>query len=152
MSTYDRPATDRKPLFFRTTRCNKPFARPRDVLPQTLQLIKSAHRLHMFGIRRFGNINYFKIYKRIRVRKICIESDHFPIESSTCWAHPFPLLTTIACNQVFLTSDLSLSLPAKSDLISNPGGIFIRHVVRIYLDFLITGHASNYLQSFLIGV
>ena len=46
------------------------------------QLIKSAHRLHIFGIRRFDNINYFKIYKRISVRKFCIEVDQTPIESS----------------------------------------------------------------------
>lgn len=83
MSTYDRPATDRQPLFFRTTRCNKPFERPANTLSQILQLIISAHRLHIFGIRRFDNMNYFKVYKRISVRKICIEIDHSPMESST---------------------------------------------------------------------
>ena len=48
------------------------------------ELIKSAHRLHIFGIRRFDNMNYFKVYKRISVRKICIEIDQLPMESSTC--------------------------------------------------------------------
>ena len=83
MSTYERPANDRQPLFFRTTRCNKPFERPANTLSQILQLITSAHRLHIFGIRRFDNMNYFKVYKRISVRKICIEIDHSPMESST---------------------------------------------------------------------
>ena len=83
MSTYDRQATDRKALFFRTTRCNKPFERQANTLSQILQLITSAHRLHIFGIRRFDNMNYLKVYKRISVRKICIEIDHIPIESST---------------------------------------------------------------------
>ena len=83
MSTYDRQATDRKPLFFRTTRCNKPFERPANTLSQILQLIISAHRLHIFGIRRFDNMNYLKVYKRISVRKICIEIDQLPMESST---------------------------------------------------------------------
>ena len=144
MSTYERPANDRQPLFFRITRCNKPLVRPRDVLPQTVQLIKSAHRLsQMFEIRRFDNINYFKIYKRISVRKICIEIDQFPIESSHCCRKPVPLLITIACNQVLLTSQPSLSLPEKSDLTLE--GYFFRHLVRIYLDFLKTSDASNYL-------
>ena len=83
MSTYDRQATDGKALFFRTTRCNKPFERPANTLCQILQLIISAHRLPIFGIRRFDNMNYFKVYKRISVRKICIEIDHSPMESST---------------------------------------------------------------------
>ena len=90
MSTYERPANDRQPLFFRTTRCNNPFARPRDVLPQTLQLIKSAHRLHIFGIRRFDNTKCFKIDKRISLREIFIEIDHFPIQPFHCCAQSFP--------------------------------------------------------------
>ena len=88
MSTYDRPATDRQPLFFRTTRCNKPFERPANTLSQILQLITSAHRLHIFGIRRFDNMNYLKVYKRISVRKICIEIDQLPMESSTYCRNP----------------------------------------------------------------
>ena len=84
MSTYERQANDRKPLFFRTTRCNKPFERPANILSQILQLIILAHRIHIFGIRRFDNMNYLRVYKRISVRKICIEIDHIPMESSTC--------------------------------------------------------------------
>lgn len=90
MSTYERPANDRQPLFFRTTRCNKPFARPANTLSQILQLITSAHRLHIFGIRRFDNMNYFKVYKRISVRKICIEIDQLPMESATSRTTSFP--------------------------------------------------------------
>ena len=90
MSTYERQANDRKALFFRTTRCNKPFERPANTLSQILQLITSAHRLHIFGIRRFDNMNYLKVYKRISVRKICIEIDQLPMESATSRTTSFP--------------------------------------------------------------
>ena len=52
------------------------------------QLIKSANRLHIFGIRSFDNTKYFKIDKWISLREICIEIDHFAIQ-------PFPLLRAI---------------------------------------------------------
>ena len=90
MSTYDRQATDRKPLFFRTTRCNKPFERPANTLSQILQLITSAHRLHIFGIRRFDNTKYFEVAKRISLRKIFIEIDHLPIQPFHCCAPLLP--------------------------------------------------------------
>ena len=141
MSTYDRQATDRKALFFRTTRCNKPFERPANTLSQILQLITSAHRLHIFGIRRFDNMNYLKVYKRISVRKICIEIDQLPMESSTCWPYPFPLLSTIASNQILLT----FSSPwFASKEWSNYRRKIFGNLVLIYLDFLKTSYASNY--------
>ena len=74
----------------RTTRCNKPFERQTNTLSQILQLITSAHRLHIFGIRRFDNMNYLKVYKRISVRKICIEIDQLPMESATSRTTSFP--------------------------------------------------------------
>ena len=49
------------------------------------QLIKSANRLHIFGIRSFDNTKYFKIDKWISLREICIAIGHLPIQ-------PFPLL------------------------------------------------------------
>ena len=90
MSTYDRQATDRKALFFRTTRCNKPFERPANIPSQTLQLITSAHRLHIFGIRRFDNTKYFKIDKGISLGKYFIEIDHLPIQPFHCCTPSFP--------------------------------------------------------------
>ncbi len=44
------------------------------------QLIKSANRLHIFGIRSFDNTKYFKIDKWISLREICIEIDHLAIQ------------------------------------------------------------------------
>ena len=46
--------------------------------------------LHIFGIRRFDNMNYLKVYKRISVRKICIEIDQLPMESATSRTTSFP--------------------------------------------------------------
>ena len=90
MSTYERPANDRQPLFFRTTRCNKPFERQTNTLSQILQLITSAHRLHIFGIRRFDNTKYFKIDKGISLGKYFIEIDHLPIQPFHCCTPSFP--------------------------------------------------------------
>ena len=64
------------------------------------QLIKSANRLHIFGIRSFDNTKYFKIDKWISLREICIEIDHFPIQ-------PFPLLR--ASSRPQLLCDLCLT-------------------------------------------
>ena len=141
MSTYDRPATDRQPLFFRTTRCNKPFERPANTLSQILQLITSAHRLHIFGIRRFDNMNYLKVYKRISVRKICIEIDQLPMESSTCWPYLSPSYPFHSLQPNFAAF--------SSDLICQQRGSKFRrkkfgNLLHIYLDFLKTSYASNY--------
>ena len=123
MSTYDRQATDRKPLFFRTARCNKALERPTNTLCQISQLIKSAHRLHIFGIRRFDNINYFKIYKRISVRKICIEIDHFPIQPFHCSranpSPPLPVNTLVLCVASPLKQILTPFYVSKSRNIKN---------------------------------
>ena len=55
------------------------------------QLIKSAHRLHIFGIRRFDNTKYFKIDKGISLGKYFIEIDHLPIQPFHCCHTPsFP--------------------------------------------------------------
>ena len=143
MSTYERPANDRQPLFFRTTRCNKPFERPANTLSQILQLITSAHRLHIFGIRRFDNMNYLKVYKRISVRKICIEIDHSPMESSTSRTasfhppspHIFARYSSTTAEKLTIHSFSRTNLRMKK----------IGNLLRIYLDFLKTSDASNYL-------
>ena len=54
------------------------------------QLIKSAHRLHIFGIRRFDNTKYFKIDKGISLGKYFIEIDHLPIQPFHCCTPSFP--------------------------------------------------------------
>ena len=54
------------------------------------QLIKSAHRLHIFGIRRFDNTKYFKIDKGISLGKYFIEIDHLPIQPVHCCAPSSP--------------------------------------------------------------
>ena len=141
MSTYERQANDRKPLFFRTTRCNKPFERPRDVPPKTLQLITSAHRLHIFGIRRFDNMNYLKVYKRISVRKICIEIDQLPMESATSRTTSFPPPSP----HIFARySSQNWEVHDQQKQGSNFGNRILFIYFRIYLDFLKTSYASNY--------
>ena len=145
MSTYDRPANDRQPLFFRTTRCNKPFERPANTLSQILQLITSAHRLHIFGIRRFDNMNYLKVYKRISVRKICIEIDQLPMESSTSRTasfHPPSPHIFARCSSRVPTKLRSEHDQQKQG--SNFGNRILFILVLIYLDFLKTSYASNY--------
>ena len=54
------------------------------------ELIKSAHRLHIFGIRRFDNTKYFKIDKGISHGKYFIEIDHLPIQPFHCCTPSFP--------------------------------------------------------------
>ena len=142
MSTYDRQATDRKPLFFRTTRCNKPFERPANTLSQILQLITSAHRLHIFGIRRFDNMNYFKVYKRISVRKICIEIDQLPMESATSRTTSFPPPSPHIFARYSRVKTEKFTISKKQGSYFGNRILFI--LVHIYLDFLKTSYASNY--------
>ena len=47
-------------------------------------LIKAAYRLYIFRISRFDNRKYFKIDKRVCLREICVEIDHFPIQPFHC--------------------------------------------------------------------
>ena len=93
-TALDLPFQIRAPPYSPPGECggrgNKPFERQTNTLSQILQLIISAHRLHIFGIRRFDNMNYFKVYKRISVRKICIEIDQLPMESATSRTTSFP--------------------------------------------------------------
>ena len=53
-------------------------------------LIKAAYRLYIFRIPRFDNRKYFKMDKRISLREIFIEIDHFPIQPFHCCAQSFP--------------------------------------------------------------
>ena len=47
-------------------------------------LIKAAYRLYIFRISRFDNRKYFKIDKRVCLREICVEIDHFPFQPFHC--------------------------------------------------------------------
>ena len=49
-----------------------------------LNLIKVAYRLYIFRTSRFDNRKYFKIDKRVCLREICVEIDHFPIQPFHC--------------------------------------------------------------------
>ena len=69
------------------------------------ELIKSAHRLHIFGIRRFDNTKYFEVAKRISLRKIFIEIDHLPIQPFHCCAPSFPPPPrSVFCNPSSITN------------------------------------------------
>ena len=49
-----------------------------------VQFDKAAYLLYIFRISRFDNRKYFKIDKRVCLREICVEIDHFPIQPLHC--------------------------------------------------------------------
>ena len=49
-----------------------------------VQFDKAAYLLYIFRISRFDNRKYFQIDKRVCLREICVEIDHFPIQPFHC--------------------------------------------------------------------
>ena len=87
-------------------------------------------------------MNYFKVYKRISVRKICIEIDQLPMESATSRTTSFPPPSPHIFARYSRVKTEKFTISKKQGSYFGNRILFI--LVHIYLDFLKTSYASNY--------